>query len=453
MMGGGIRMMSSPFLRHLWVKRFLTLATVAILVITASLAVAQELRDSDRMRGRTMLKVIKKELQKRYYEPTFNGLDLEARFQKADQDIGQATSLGHMFGIIAQAVLDLHDSHTLFVPPGRAAKFEYGWRMRVIGETPYILAVKPGGDAAAKGLQAGDAVISIDGNAPTRQNTHIFRYRYFLVRPAPAMGLVVQSPEGQPRQLEVVTRIDPGKRVIDLTEGEDIWDILRRAENQAVDHRFAEAANKSIFIWNIPSFLDSEAQFKRIAGRLPNYKAVVLDLRGNGGGYINSVACLLGFFFDHDVTIAQPRGRDKNLKPVVAKTQGPKAFTGKVVVVVDSDSGSGAELFARVMQLEKRGTVVGDRTAGAVMQARYYSKEMGGDNIILYGISIAETELIMTDGQNLENVGVVPDIVALPTGADLAAGRDPVMTRALALVGALVLPADAGKFFPYKWVD
>jgi len=446
-------MISSHFGRPSRVKRCFMFAAAAILLIAAALAVAQELHDADRMRGRTMLKVIKKELEKRYYEPTFNGLDLEARFRKADQDIGQATSLGHMFGIIAQAVLDLHDSHTLFVPPSRAAKIEYGWRMRVVGETPYILAVKPGSDAAAKGLQPGDAILSVDGNTPTRQNAHIFRYRYFLVRPVPTMRLVVQSPGGQLRQLEVVTKIEASKRVIDLTEGEDIWDILRKAENQAVDHRFAEAENKSVFVWNIPSFLDSEAEFRRIAGRLRDYKSVVLDLRGNGGGYINSVTCLLGFFFDHDVTVGQPRGREKNMKPVVAKTQGSKAFAGKVVVVVDSESGSGAELFARVMQIEKRGTVVGDRTAGAVMQARFYQKEMGGDNVILYGISIAETELIMSDGQNLENVGVTPDVLSLPTGADLAAGRDPVLSRAIALVGGLMLPEEAGKFFPYKWID
>lgn len=446
-------MKPSPFRRHVRVRHFLLLATVAIPLIATLLADAQELRDSDRMRGRTMLKVIKKELQKHYYDPTFNGLDLEGRFLKAEQAIEQATSLGHMFGIIAQAVLDLNDSHTRFVPPGRVAKFEYGWRMRVIGETPYILAVKPGSDAAAKGLQVGDAVLSVDGNAPNRQNTQVFRYRYYLVRPAAAMRLVVQSPNGQPRQLDVATRIEQGKRVIDLTEGEDIWEILRRLENQTEEHRFAESADKSILIWNIPTFLSDEAELKRIAGRLLKYKSVVLDLRGNSGGYLDSVSRLLGYFFDHDVTIAQPRGREKNMKPIVAKKQGQKAFTGKLVVVVDSDSGSGAELFARVIQLEKRGTVIGDRTAGAVMLARSYSKEMGGDNIVIYGISIAESELIMADGNSLEKVGVVPDVIALPTGADLAAGADPVLTRAVALVGALIPPVEAGKLFPYKWVD
>jgi carboxyl-terminal processing protease len=153
------------------------------------------------------------------------------------------------------------------------------------------------------------------------------------------------------------------------------------------------------------------------------------------------------------VTIAQPRGRDKNMKPMVAKTQGPKAFTGKVVVIVDSDSGSAAELFARVIQLEKRGVVIGDRTAGAVMQSRVYSRQTAGEYVVIYGISITESDLIMADGKSLENEGVAPDQIVLPTGPDLAAGSDPVLTRAVLLAGGLLSPVEAGKLFPYKWGD
>jgi C-terminal processing protease CtpA/Prc len=429
------------------------LASAAIALAVAVRGGAQELRDSDRTRGRTMLKVIKKELQNRYYDPAFGGMDLDERFQKAETDIVAATSLGHVFGIIAQAVLDLDDSHTRFIPPGRVAKFEYGWRMRMIGDTARVLAVKPGSDAEAKGLKAGDAVLSVDGNALNRQNAKIFSYRYYVVRPAPAMRLVVQSPGGQPRQLDVMTMVDRGQRVVDLTQGEDIWDILRRLENQSDEHRYAESADGSVFLWNIPSFLSEERQIKRIAGKLLKCKSAVIDLRGNSGGYINSLTCLLGLLFDHDVRVGQPKGRDKTWPPIIAKTQGAKAFTGKLVVIVDSDSSSAAELFARVIQLEKRGTVVGDRTSGAVMQARFHSKEMGGETVVMYGISIAEAEVIMGDGQSLEKVGVTPDMIALPSGEDLAAGRDPVLSHALLQLGVLTPAAEAGKLFPYRWAD
>ena len=93
--------------------------------------------------------------------------------------------------------------------------------------------------------------------------------------------------------------------------------------------------------------------------------ALILDLCGNWGGRIDALQHLVGYFFDHDVKIGEKKGRRES-QPVVATTRGDKVYKGKLVVLVDSHSASAAEVFARVVQLEKRGTVIGDRTAGAV---------------------------------------------------------------------------------------
>lgn len=426
-------------------------AAVAALVLAAALSVTAQLRDSDLIRGRTMLKTIKKDLRNHYYDPTFHGIDLDARFLKAEQDLEKAASLGHMLGIIGQTVVDLGDSHTRFIPPSRSADFEYGWRLRPVGDRAYVVAVKPGSDAEAKGLKVGDAVISVDGRTVGRRDAAMFRYIYFSLRPVPQMRLVVQSPGGQPRQIDVLTRIDQGKRAQDYTQGDDIWDYIRELEDASEVHRFFWTADLGVFVWNVPSFIGDVSDFKQIAARLSKYKSVVFDLRGNPGGREDTLTCLLGFVLDHDVTVAERRGRGKPKKPLVAKTQGEKAFRGKVVVIVDGDSGSSAELFARVIQLEKRGVVIGDRTAGAVMEGKLYSREMGAEFSIFYGLIITESDLIMADGQSLEGTGVVPDDVVLPTAQDLAAGRDPVLAKAVFLAGGLILPEDAAKQFPYIW--
>jgi C-terminal processing protease CtpA/Prc len=58
---------------------------------------------------------------------------------------------------------------------------------------------------------------------------------------------------------------------------------------------------------------------------------------------------------------------------------------------------------------------------------------------------------MMPDGKSLEHVGVTPDELLLPSGADLAAKRDVVIARALDLVGVKITPEKAGALFPIIW--
>jgi C-terminal processing protease CtpA/Prc len=103
------------------------------------------------------------------------------------------------------------------------------------------------------------------------------------------------------------------------------------------------------------------------------------------------------------------------------------------------------------VQLEHRGTVLGDRSAGSVMESKAYSYGQGVDVKIYYAYSVTDADLIMSDGKSLEHRGVVPDETILPTAQDLAAGRDPVLTRAAKLAGLDLDPAAAGKLFPFEW--
>lgn len=59
----------------------------------------------------------------------------------------------------------------------------------------------------------------------------------------------------------------------------------------------------------------------------------------------------------------------------------------------------------------------------------------------------------MLDGGRLEKVGVTPDILLLPTGADLAQGHDPVLAKAIQMVGGTVDPEAAGRLFPLMGRD
>ncbi len=417
-------------------------------------ALAQDtVSNFDRERGRTMLNIIKGDLKKHYYDPTFHGVDVEARFKEADEKIKRATNLGQVFGAVAQFLIELDDSHTYFLPPNRSYTTDYGWQMQMIGDKCYVVAVKPGSDAEKKGLKEGDEIYSIDGFAPLRETIWKINYFYHALRPAPGMRLVVIKPDGREHELEVLARIKEGKRITNLTtfgSGADIFDLIRQRENEArlYRHRYLELA-EDLFIWKMPAFDLEEHKVDEMVGKFRKRKTLILDLRGNGGGYEITLLRLLGNLFDRDIKIGDLKTR-KESKPITAKTR-ETFFPGKLIVLIDSTSGSAAELLARVVQLEKRGIVIGDRSAGAVMRSRYHPHEIGVDIVIFFGASITDSDITMTDGKSLERAGVVPDELKLPTAADFAAKRDPILAYALSLAGTTVTPEKAGTMFPLEW--
>ena len=436
----------------------LTLAVgfIGVCLISAAPSVsAQSFSGLDKDRVKGMLNVIKGEIKKNYYDATFRGIDIDARFKEAEQKISSSESLSQGYGIIAQVLSEFNDSHLYFLPPPRPARADYGWQMMAIGDQAYIYAIKPGSDAESKGLKLGDRVLKVDGFAPTRDNMWKMIYRYHTLRPQAGIKVVVQTGDEQPRELDLKAKIIQGKRLLtyDFTgQGsvDDIELVLRNSDklDHHNRHRYIEAGDA--FIWKMPRFNLSDDEVDDLMNKASKHKALILDLRGNPGGLIKTLQRMVGNLFDHDVKIADIKRR-KETKPLIAKTRGT-GFSGKLVVLIDSRSGSCSELLARVVQLEKRGTVIGDRSAGAVMIARGYSYEMGGDAVISYGVTITDADAIMTDGKSLEHVGVTPDEPSLPSGPELAAQRDPVLSKAAALVGIELSAEKAGKLFPIEWL-
>jgi carboxyl-terminal processing protease len=130
-----------------------------------------------------------------------------------------------------------------------------------------------------------------------------------------------------------------------------------------------------------------------------------------------------------------------------------RIFTGRLAVLIDSESASAAELFARVMQLEKRGLVFGDKSAGRVMAAQQYMHQAGMDRVIVYGALVTTAEIRMADGQNLEQNGVVPDQEITLTANDLVSGRDPVLAAAAKVLDMNITAEEAGSLFPFRWTE
>jgi len=243
-----------------------------------------------------------------------------------------------------------------------------------------------------------------------------------------------------------LAKVERGANVVDW--GDVFIRFLRERQDVGKD-RAVEFGNE-LLIWQMTTFSTDEDHIQGMMSRANKFKSLIIDLRGNGGGYTDALAKLGGYFFDRDVKIADLKGR-KEMKPILAKTKGGAGYKGQLIVLIDSESASASELFARTIQLEKRGTILGDRSAGAVMTSRYYDHQTGVGQVLYFGNSITIADLIMPDGKSLEKAGVVPDEVLLPTGADLAAKRDPVLAHAAEKLGVKLDPEKAGTLFPKEW--
>lgn len=426
-----------------------TQALIVVLCLGGTHSWPQKITKMERSQVLDMLQQISPDIQKHYYDPKFHGVDWAAQVAEATKKIDAADSMPRAVTAVASAVTSLDDSHTFFLPPAYTAHFNYGWQAQMVGDRCFVMRVRPGSGAEKKGLKPGDELTAINGFTPTRDDFWKMEYVFKTLRPQPGLVLDVRDPDGQQRCLEVATTVIPQQRILDMTAASNIWDEIRQEENE--DHLGRARFNSvgDVGILKLPSFMFDISDVDRMMGWARKDKALVIDLRGNPGGYVKTLQYLIGATFEKEVKIGDRVGRSEH-KPMITKTH-DHPFTGKLVVLVDSKSASAAELFARVVQLEKRGTVMGDRSSGSVMEAKRYSYRGGTDTVIYFGASITDADIVMTDGKSLEHTGVTPDEVVLPSAADLADGRDPVLAHAVETLGGKLTPEAAGKLFPYEW--
>jgi hypothetical protein len=415
---------------------------------------AQEVRQKPKLdrldaeRAHVMLREAYSSVKKNYYDPTFHGIDLDARYHEYDTRLNQASSLGEAFHTIAAFLAGFHDSHLFFIPPGRAVKVDPGYRMQMVGERCMVIRVRPETDAAHK-LKPGDQIVQFAGYNVGISDLHDIEYAFRLLSPSSVDKLSVQTPDGQRMAVTISNTVRPLKHSLDLNNQSDLGDLLLEIEADEDLSADRTVETPRAFFWKMSQFQASPGAVNGIFEIASRYPAIILDLRGNPGGSIETLQQVVGHLFSHDVKISDRIGR-KESKPLVAKAE-KKPYTGKVVVLIDSKSASSSELFARIIQLEHRGTVIGDASAGAVMEAHHFSVAAGSESLIFYAFSVTDANLIMADGKSLEGEGVHPDETVLPTADDIAAGRDPVMARATELVGSKLDPVSAAKLFPFEW--
>jgi carboxyl-terminal processing protease len=426
--------------------------TVVLLFLGVSAdPLAAQLGALDRGRAQDMLAVVKADLQRHYYDSTYRGLDLDREFRTADSLLKEAPSINRAFAIIARTALRFQDSHTRFLPPSQTVRVRYGWDIQAIGDSSFVVGVAPGSDADALGVKVGDRVVTIQGVVPDRSLLGMLDYLLYSISPTDQVQLTLESPSGEIRSLTIASRVVQEQRIVDLFSSTDLWAIIRGIDDlrELRRNRFVEV-DKQTLVWRLPSF-DSEDRIDEGISRSSAYNNLILDLRGNRGGAERVMLRLLERLLEHETVIDTLRMRDKiEVKSVRPHQQ---RFKGALTLLIDSRSASASEIVAGVVQLEKRGIIIGDRSAGAVMRSRIHSHRSGTQTVALYATSVTDADVILRDGTRLEGVGVLPDVRLLPTGSSLAAKRDPAMDEALRRLGYSIPAEGVAISFPPQSVE
>lgn len=414
--------------KRCWFMRQTLLLLMGLAVAWRIAAVPYVQADDKHERGRMegILDIVARDIEKHFYDPKLKGVDWKTIIERARQRIRQADHLGDMLAAIASVPYQLNDSHTVFIPPGRSAKADYGFEAEPFAGDILVYKLKKGGPAIKAGLKLGDKIIAMDGFATKRENFfEMTRYFEFL-NPATEMTLEIVRGNDTPRTIKIPAKVEqrgPGF-LMDYNAIRQMID----AQEPVYKHQDYDG---NIGYLKLRIFMLPPRNVDAMVSKVKNSRAVILDLRGNGGGALETLTSLAGSFTDQPYEMAKRVGRDKT--EAIKVKAGPPRITVPVFVMVDSESASASEIFARAMQIRKRAVVIGDNSSGRVNSAQIFWQSVGAFDMVEFGTEIAVEKVVMGDGEELESRGVKPDEFCIPTAQDLQQEKDPCLDRALEL--------------------
>jgi retinol-binding protein 3 len=149
---------------------------------------------------------------------------------------------------------------------------------------------------------------------------------------------------------------------------------------------------------------------------LQHTQALIVDLRGNGGGYGGLAEYLISYFFEEEPQLLSTTHFRDSSQTFQSSTLpfviGSRRIDVPVYILVDQKTGSAAEWFSYILQAEQKAMVIGETTLGAANHNDYFLVK---DSLWL-SLSTG-TPISVTTNSNWERVGVIPDLVCPPEKA------------------------------------
>ena len=351
----------------------------------------------------------------KYFDAKFNGINWLQMRDIYRPKAEKAANQQELLAILKQMLRELKTSHldiwqtvsktkiskqifTNFNPNDDFLYLSYGFSLKNIEGKPVIREVVPNSSAQSNGLKNGWILLSANGKLLTDNDFNI--------------GEVYEGRQIDLRFLDTENK-EHNKT---LTAN---WAVRKRIRSGYLFNQEIGYIKFDGFVAGISKWLEYEIK------PLNSMKAIILDLRNNQGGYLEEVKKCLSFFFAEDIEFGTFIERSGKTKETKVKGKRKKAFNGKIIVLIDDESFSGAEIFANLMQETGRGKVVGVASRGFVLNSIEYNLPEN------FKVSNAFRDYLSPKGKKIEGKGVTPDLEVFPKINDIISNRDAILEKAL----------------------
>lgn len=313
-----------------------------------------------------------------------------------------------IYGAIEGMAREVGDKHTDFERPGISNVLDslsnevegIGAVLQMKDDEVVIVAPIVNSPAEKAGLLGGDVITAVDDT------------------PVKGMRLddVATRIRGQ-KGTQVKLTIQRGVNILNFSITRDIVQIVSASARRTSDN---------IAIITLSNFGEnSTAEFRNAISDFQTNRpsGIVLDLRNNPGGFLNTSVEIAGYFIRSGqkiTTVKYPDHEEPQLSNGNAQLAGYK-----IVVLVNSGSASASEILAGALQDFGLAKIIGEKTygKGTVQEVTSFT-----DGSVL---KLTIAEWLTPNGRSIEGNGVVPDTVVQRTSEDVRANRDPQMDQAL----------------------
>ncbi|RWU12160.1 carboxy terminal-processing peptidase [Pseudidiomarina gelatinasegens] len=343
---------------------------------------------------------------------------LGKRYNNALKRLTQTNS-EDVFQTIMNAFARSVEAHTSYLSPSNAERFEQNMNLSLEGigavlqaEYDYtvIRSLVPGGPADNGGELAVDDKIVGVAQGDDENFVDVIGWRLDEVVE------LIKGPKGSTVRLQVLKANQSAgaqpKEIAIVRDKVKLEDRAAKLEIESPDE--GQYAGRKVGVIEIPGFyngltgdvetLISEAQEQKA-------EALVIDLRGNGGGSLSESISLSGLFIDKGPVVQILDGRKR--RDINGDRDGKIFYEGPLVVMVDRYSASASEIFAAAMQDYQRAVIVGENTYGKGTVQHHRALQMYPfDNYEnpLGSVQFTIAKFYRINGGSTQMRGVTPDL-------------------------------------------